>query len=98
MNGTKSGVELIAEERERQIKVEGFTPEHDNGGHWPSTLAKAAACYCCAHTEQVTDLWPWDAEDFKPGSELKDLVRAGALIAAAIDLLQRKQEGRIKRK
>jgi hypothetical protein len=40
----KSGTELIAEERQRQIEVEGWTPEHDDE-HDDEQLAAAAAYY-----------------------------------------------------
>lgn len=33
--------------------------------------------------------WPWDDEWWKPQDPIRDLVRAGALIAAEIDRLQR---------
>lgn len=39
----------------------------------------------------IPDEWPidWDLKWFKPTSPLRDLVKAGALIAAEIDRLQR---------
>jgi hypothetical protein len=40
----KSGTELIAEERQRQIEVEGWTPERD-AEHDGGQLATAAAYY-----------------------------------------------------
>lgn len=33
--------------------------------------------------------WPWEEESFKPTTPLEDLTKAGALIAAAIDRLQK---------
>ena len=42
--GDMSGIERIAAERERQIKVEGWTPEHDDK-HSEQELSFAAACY-----------------------------------------------------
>jgi hypothetical protein len=36
--------------------------------------------------------WPWDAEWWKPSPDsVRNLVKAGALIAAEIDRLQRKE-------
>lgn len=32
--------------------------------------------------------WPWEEESFKPTTPLQDLIKAGALIAAAIDRLE----------
>jgi len=36
-------------------------------------------------------LWPWDPNDHKPKRTLKNLIRAGALIAAEIDRIQREK-------
>lgn len=59
-----------------------------------SELADAAACYTLTgrggdadhpqHSELVW-LWPWGVEYWKPKDPLTNLVRAGALVAAAID-------------
>jgi hypothetical protein len=40
-----NGVELIAQERQRQIEQEGWTTEHDDNNHQAGELARAAACY-----------------------------------------------------
>lgn len=97
----KTGIELIAEERQRQIEKEGWTPEHDDT-HNIGELAWAAACYCeqsvvfAKHSGFIRyqsppppSRWPWDEEFWKPKNRERDLVRAGALIAAEIDRLQR---------
>lgn len=102
----KTGIELIAEERQRQIEEEGWTPEHDDE-HEDGELADAAACYCIdqnrhinwntsrvnakAHIElERTLFWPWNKEWWKPtpDNRIKELTKAGALIAAEIDRLQ----------
>jgi hypothetical protein len=41
----KTGVELIAEERKRQIEVEGWTNIHDSKDHEGGQMAGAAGCY-----------------------------------------------------
>lgn len=41
----KTGIELIAEERRRQIEAEGWTAEHDKGENSNGQLAAAAASY-----------------------------------------------------
>ena len=47
--------------------------------------------YSEAKPEQIS--WPWDAEWHKPGDDrIGALVKAGALIAAEIDRLQRAKE------
>jgi len=88
----KTGAELIAAERTRQIKREKFTAEHDDQ-HTSSELLQAAICYAengsdfCLGADGVT--WPWAATDWKPTGKIENLVKAGALIAAEIDRLQR---------
>jgi hypothetical protein len=89
----KTGIELIADERKRQIEVEGWTPEHDDE-HINGELAHAAACY--AYPNRIKRLdhvgWPedWSLDWYKPTPEnrIKELVKAGALIAAEIDRIQ----------
>lgn len=99
----KTGIELIAEERAAQVSREGWTPEHDDE-HASGELSCAAACYISLVASQlgegcdsdgdsaavVPDGWPWDDEWWKPKDDpMRNLVRAGALIAAEIDRLQR---------
>jgi hypothetical protein len=90
----KTGIELIAAERERQISKEGWTPEHDDG-HTGWELALAAASYSALaggiNKRWVEDeLWPSEwADCFKPKTGMSNLIRAGALIAAEIDRLNR---------
>ena len=97
----KSGIELIAEERIRQIEVEGYTTDHDDS-YESGQMAKAAAAYSLAedyrkHAPEDTVkkeppfFWPWDDKHWKPNSQdrIRELTKAGALIAAEIDRLQR---------
>lgn len=100
----KPGTELIAEERRRQIEVEGWTANHDDL-HQSDELAMAAVCYTLpseCRDEAYPDcntyidrFWPWDRKDWKPSHEdrIRELAKAGALIAAEIDRLQRKGQG-----
>lgn len=97
----KTGAELIAAERQRQIEKEGYTPEHDDD-HTDTELVRAAICYAgmeCEHPQfydadgdrLLFKLWPWHPSAFKPSLEqVPNLVKAGALIAAEIDRLQRR--------
>ncbi len=88
----KSGIELIAEERQRQLEVEEWTPEHD-ALHTDESLAVAASCYALPEqydrAEYVDNLWMWAEGWWKPTPEnrVRELVKAGALIAAEIDRL-----------
>lgn len=45
-----------------------------------------------AAQQMIQRMWPWDREEWKPKGQLRDLVRAGALIAAEIDRLQRAEK------
>jgi hypothetical protein len=37
----------------------------------------------------MAELWPWDESWWKPGDRIRELAKAGALIAAEIDRLNR---------
>ena len=89
-----SGDLRIAKERKRQIAEEGYTPSHDDG-YVRLELAKAAACYvlhdtgCLYYASSAPGLWPWNPQWWKPSERIRDLTKAGALIAAEIDRLER---------
>lgn len=94
------GARLITAERQRQITQEGWTPDHDDE-HVRGELAGAAVCYIL-HALQQDDIedepwplpqWPWAVSYWKPsGDPRRNLVKAGALIAAEIDRLTRATE------
>jgi len=94
----KSGIEIIAAERERQITAEGRTPMHDDT-HDCREMSIAAEDYLTVYNAGESDdddyrtpspQWPWQAELWKPSTiPLRNLVKAGALIAAEIDRLIR---------
>jgi len=91
-----TGIELIAAERQEQFDREGYTPEHDDT-HANCELLAAAVCY--AHNagqfkQGAPAMWPWSSSSWKPtaGDKIKDLAKAGALIAAEIDRLQRQSK------
>lgn len=97
---SSAGVRAIAAERTRQVAEEGWTPEHDDT-HDECELALAAAAYILNYASPRSGqngrlLWPWEQEDFKPSVPGEDpkaaLAKAGALIAAEIDRLDRLQE------
>lgn len=93
----KTGLQLIAEERQRQVEVEGWTPEHDDE-HSDGELSDAAACYACTgklnpyRNNVISMIWPWKFAWWKPTPDdrIRELVKAGALIVAEIERLQRK--------
>lgn len=91
------GVELIAAERKRQISEEGWTPEHDDE-HVGSEMLDAATSYIIHSVAQVHGYknrvmpcsWPWQKSWWKPSDDpIRNLAKAGALLAAEIDRLQR---------
>lgn len=90
----KTGIELIAEERKRQIDIEGWTAEHDDK-HFMGELADAGACYAMReywrHRIPIALIFPYSKEWWKPtpDNRIRELQKAGALIAAEIDRLQR---------
>ena len=89
----RRGDYLISKERERQIVEEGYIKEHDLNHNYLE-FVKAAVSYCIANfdsddaNKDSKIWWPWDEQAYKPKTKLRNLVRAGALIAAAIDRLQ----------
>ena len=97
----QDGIALIAAERKRQVEVEGFTYEGD-AGYSDDQLSMAARCYALPPDMRrdpsgmlPEHSWPWDAHWWKstPLDRVRELVKAGALIAAEIDRLQAAQEG-----
>ncbi|MGS2975465.1 ead/Ea22-like family protein [Escherichia coli] len=83
-------LDVIAE-RQRQQSVEGWTPEHDNA-YQNSELADAAACYAIhAHNQGFSTPahWPWSPDWWKQSGARRDLVKAGALILAEIERIDR---------
>lgn len=87
-----SAIEDITNERQRQIEVEGWTPEHDDE-HGNGELADAAACYAGDRRQfnaAAPTNWPWSQGWWKPGPDRRrQLVKAGALIVAEIERLDR---------
>lgn len=91
-----SGAQLIQAERVRQIRVEGYRAEGDDR-YVDQQLVGAAVCY--ARTSGPITFkghpispieWPWHTSYWKPSKDLiRNLTKAGALIAAEIDRLQR---------
>lgn len=94
VDGT-SGDCLIAEERRRQITEEGYDSEHDRK-ETCLMLTKAAVAYAIADMpgkgKTVFKYWPWMGDMLKLKDHKRNLVRAGALIAAAIDRLKQEEE------
>lgn len=90
-----AGVILIAKERARHIEVEGHRPADDIGR--VRELVAAATCYLEVAvwgpeawvnpdgSYAAPGGWPWSPRHWKPSTHrLRNLVKAGSLIAAAI--------------
>lgn len=97
--GITPGVIAIANERLRQIEVEGWTPDHD-AQYRDGSLTMAAICYAeWEHYEhpdgddadRIPINWPWSNDWWKPAGRRRNLEKAGALIAAELDQLIRKE-------
>lgn len=96
-----SAIDDIRVERTRQTTEEGWSEAHDDQ-HDSGELARAAACYAehatDAHHVRVCrsgdppSAWPWSKLWWKPSSRRRDLVKAGALIVAEIERLDRAEE------
>lgn len=89
---TAAAADVLAE-RLRQVATEGWTPAHDDE-YEHGELADAAGCY--ALSSELFDCagepprpWPWPDEWWKPTSRRRDLVKAGALILAEIERIDR---------
>ena len=92
----------IKAERIRQIDKEGFTPVHDDY-YDNGELATAAVAYAALAGRALRDttgptkykrgtapiIWPWADGWFKPTTPRRDLVKAGALIVAEIERMDR---------
>lgn len=107
--GALAAYHSVLLERLRQIYEADFTEEHDDE-HQLGELAIAAACYaeeafCQLRTPDrlpeisrvVPDLWPWEPDWWKPSLDARhNLMKAGALILAAIGVIDRAIETELK--
>jgi hypothetical protein len=93
----KTGIELIKEERNRQGTIENYRDEHNDECNDKCQLAIASSVYILDYVDRTVDwhgiipVFPWDNKYYKPTIEdpIRQLTKAGALIAAEIDRLQR---------
>jgi hypothetical protein len=90
--GFTDAARAVLAERERQVAEEGWTARHDDI-HRASEMALAAACYATSgggYAKGLTPpMWPWSLKWWKPSYGRRDLVKAGALILAEIERLDR---------
>lgn len=95
----------IAAERRRQVEAENWMPEHDDSHTRGELARAASCYAVVGGMGDVTrdyyrpghpprshatgQGWPWDAGWWKPKDRRRDLIRAGALIVAEIERLDR---------
>lgn len=91
---TAAAADVLAE-RKRQVTTEGWTPENDDQ-HVNFEMAIAGGLYAISAVDSHHKLrnsapsaWPWDRKWWKPDGPRRDLVKAGALILAEIERLDR---------
>ena len=85
-------LDVIAE-RQRQKAVEGWTSEHDDK-YGKSQLLWASSCYVLNTIQPFNRIpmdWPWAPEWWKPTNPRRDMVKAGALILAEIERIDRQE-------
>ncbi|MFM0595359.1 hypothetical protein [Paraburkholderia dilworthii] len=102
--GISDAARDVLAERRRHVEVEGWAQEHDDQ-HNAGMLAVSAACYALhaaaglsstdsaywsrTFAKTAGELWQFDVEWWKPSTTRRDLVKAGALILAEIERLDR---------
>jgi hypothetical protein len=88
-----TGVDAIRRERHAQSYHCGFTAEHDDT-HTEGELVMAAVAYALhgddmQHLDHPPLSWPWEDDHWHPVSRRRSLEKAGALIAAELDRMDR---------
>lgn len=91
--GATAALADVAAERRRQVIQEGWAPERDDK-YEAEELAQAAAAYALSAAglpDTANDVWPlgWAMSWFKATTPRRDLIKAGALILAEIERLDR---------
>ncbi|ENU7737904.1 hypothetical protein ACE3YX_004565 [Salmonella enterica] len=87
LNLSPAAADVLAE-RQRQINVKGWTPEHDDT-YTCGELAAAAISYI--EPAEAENYWPVDWHDgsFRPSDERRNIVKATALLLAELERLDR---------
>lgn len=98
----KTGLDYITAERNRHFDEEGWTIERDTQYVYNELGRASAAYAAHQYLEKkeiligmydvketdIPEIWPWEDESWKPTPDdrIRELSKAGALIAAAIDV------------
>lgn len=84
----------IKAERNRQIMSEGYTEKVDRGRS--EELVNAATAYLLDYAgaagQDIDAYWPWNYQHYKPDSGTRTLIKAAALLAAAIDSINNSKD------
>lgn len=82
-----TAIDLVKEEREKQINKYGYTAVHDRQHHNKAVLYGALAYLnSVIYSSNVgIEDWPFKEESFNPEGDIKNLVKAAAMIIAEID-------------
>ena len=89
----------IAEERDYQERMKGFTPARDDA-YTDNQLIRAACAYAVHATHEaqsgcelthtcVMGMWPWSPATFSNCNRRRALVKAAALLVAEIERIDR---------
>lgn len=99
------GLDLIVEERLRQVDKLGYTVEHDAEEHSVEELMRIGACYvdwAACDLEGVSmdsphPFWPTDSTIpwIPEFSAMENAAKGAAFVAAALDLLHAKMMGEV---
>lgn len=86
---TTNAARDVLNERRRQVESEGRTPELDDE-YDAYQLAEAAGCYALnSMAPGGMHIWPWDKSWWKRAPHRRQMVKAGALILAEIERVDR---------
>ena len=90
-----TGVELINEERDKQINKYGYDAKHDLEYKDNQLMYAALSYLSCAIDGRDIGVyfvnWPFDVKFFKNEGKIDCLKKAGAFIAAELDRLQEEE-------
>lgn len=98
------GLDLIVEERLRQVDKLGYSIAHDDEHHSPEELLRIGACYidyAATDMEGVGQdeehaFWPDTTIPWKPEmSSIENAAKGAAFVAAALDLLHAQMMGEV---
>lgn len=92
---SKTAIAMIQEERQRQV-AKGYNAAHDDE-HEDGELAAAAASFAAVESKharsRVRQLWPFDDHySDMENSTIRNLAKAGALIVAEMERVQRVEQ------